>query len=162
MKLPMLITVAVIACNNSLAYAESGEPSGSLKHVCCGEAEATACQTTPVNAVVVTIPWGQPFSLGEGERTSLMDGLEIVFESVNSEGRCPKDVDCIWEGNAEIGIRLFKQDHPATLLKLNTNRALETERTYLEYTVKLINLEPYPATSILQDLSYLATLTVTK
>ncbi len=105
---------------------------------------------------------GRAFALRLGEKVSLDDGLELEFTEVFGDSRCPLGVECIWEGNAEIGIRAAKSGQPETLLRLNSNPRFATEATYLEYTIRLLNLDPYPVEGRERDRPYSASLEVTR
>ncbi len=105
---------------------------------------------------------GRPFALRFEERVTLDDGLELEFTEVFGDSRCPRGVECVWEGNAEIGIEAAKAGHPGALLRLNTNRRFATKATYLEYTVELLGLYPYPVEGRERDRPYAASLSVAR
>ena len=47
---------------------------------------------------------GQEFSLRIGRKVTLRDTeLKIRFVSVIEDSRCPKGVNCVWQGNARRG-----------------------------------------------------------
>lgn len=89
----------------------------------------------------------RPFVLQVGGSATLEGGLWITFGSVMEDSRCPTDVQCVWEGNAEIAIEVGTADEPAVLLRLNTNTGFATEATFRSYTISLIDLQPYPSTA---------------
>jgi hypothetical protein len=95
------------------------------------------------NAEVVH--FGQEFKLRVGKQVGF-DGssLKIRFLSVASDSRCPKDVTCVWEGNAEVLLEMT-ENGDVTIVKLNTHRGFQSpkEEKYLGYRVELIDLTPY-------------------
>ncbi len=105
-----------------------------------------------------------------GQETTLKDeGLKVRFASVTSESRCPSDpkVNCVWEGYAQIVVRLSKDGEGAAHMKLNTPNPLmekyPSKDGYLDYTVKLVKLSPYPRTAeAIKAAEYEATLLLTK
>jgi len=106
------------------------------------------------------VPLDRPFALEVGEAAFLEDGLKVVFESVVGDSRCPSDVECVWEGNAEISIAVSQNLETPALLSLNSNPGFATEVTYLSYVVTLIVLEPYPRADSVTGEPYRATLLV--
>jgi hypothetical protein len=52
-----------------------------------------------------TKPLGEPFSLTPGQ-SATVDGVQITFVAVTQDSRCPPDVQCVWEGDAEVKVRM--------------------------------------------------------
>jgi hypothetical protein len=104
------------------------------------------------------VPMGQPFALAVDETVVVEGGLEVTFTSLVGDSRCPADVLCVWEGNAEVAIDVAVAGEDQASLGLNTNPSFATEATYLSYTIELIGLEPYPRTDSEPDETYRATL----
>lgn len=74
-----------------------------------------------------------------------IEGYELTFKSVVSDGRCPKDVTCVWPGEAEILIEI--NDGTETVTKKISIPALGFEKQILStpgHIVYLKNLAPYP------------------
>jgi hypothetical protein len=44
------------------------------------------------------------------QKTAKMSGLKVKFLGVTEDSRCPKDVDCIWAGNAKVKFRITGED----------------------------------------------------
>jgi len=86
----------------------------------------------------------EEFSLGVNQQVSVnTEGLMIEFVTVLEDSRCPVGVDCVWEGNAKIRIKISKSDMGATTIELNTN--LEpTNILFQDYKIHLVRLEPQP------------------
>ena len=87
---------------------------------------------------------GREFKLSVGQRVSF-GKLQIKFTLVESDSRCPKDVECVWAGNAAVRLRLTSGRRAKTVT-LNTGRssAFSDETAYQGYRIKLVNLTPYP------------------
>jgi hypothetical protein len=104
-------------------------------------------EVSPPRASPGVASLGQPFVLHMGDSAVLEGGIRLMFASVMEDSRCPTDVQCVWEGNAEIAIEVGTADEPAVRLSLNTNPGFATEATFRSYTISLIDLQPYPSTA---------------
>jgi hypothetical protein len=106
---------------------------------------------------------GRPFGLKLGESVTVeAEGLEVGFERLLSDSRCPTGAQCIQEGEAVVRIWLAKAPDQRQTLELGTtpNRA---EGTYGAYRIKLVSLEPHPDLKRPTRASdYVATLTVSR
>lgn len=121
-----------------------------------GNADDGSLEGGPVAGRIVSL--GEPFALILGETAVLEDGLEVTFASLIGDSRCPADVQCVWEGNAEIEVEIVPAGgHPA-FLRLNTNPGFATNATYGTHALALVNLEPYPRTDREMDQPFVATL----
>ena len=83
-------------------------------------------------------------SIGDANRS-----IKITFVEVLEDSRCPADAMCIWQGNVEVLIEISygteMQQHTLTLGKLiegNVNSI-----TVGEYTITLVQVDPYPLAS---------------
>ena len=109
------------------------------------------------------IVFEQEFKLKIGESAKTPhEGLQIEFDSVPEDSRCPKGVNCVWAGNAKILLKVKKDaDKPANV-ELNTNINPKTSR-YLGYELSLKELKPYPeSNATIKSSDYEVTLTVHK
>lgn len=73
------------------------------------------------------------------------ENISIRFKELIGDSRCPIDVCCFWQGDAEIQFTINAQDiikdfnpHTAWLSKQDT--------TLLDYNIKLIDVKPYKHT----------------
>lgn len=117
-----------------------------------------SCQGSPT-AVVPTFPdteaipspLNDAFWLGFDETAELDDGnLDVWFESLVEDSRCPSDVVCFWEGRARIDLVIRIDSEPTRLLQLtlqggsgnggNPSRAAG-------YLFTLEDLTPYPVST---------------
>ena len=104
----------------------------------------------------------QQISLPAGkQKTVTRDKLKIKFVSVE-DSRCPKDVDCIWAGNAKVTIKVTNRKGESQTFDLNSN--LEPKSVKFEgYEITLGSVEPYPkANAPTGPTGYTASFTVTK
>ncbi len=82
-----------------------------------------------------------------GQRISVEGGaLEILFEAVTADSRCPKGENCAWEGDAIVALAVRSGDRPPTRLELHTSAKRPTAAAYLDWGIQLAALEPYPVT----------------
>ena len=89
------------------------------------------------------------------------ENILISFDSVLEDSRCPVNVVCIWEGNAEIGFTIVTEENKASFT-LNTHggRFLR-DTTLLGYKISLLDVMPQPHTdSIFTQNDYSATIVI--
>jgi hypothetical protein len=105
----------------------------------------------------------QEFKLKIGESAkSTGEGLEIQFNSVAEDSRCPRGVNCVWAGNAKVLLKIKRDAGKPADVELNTNINPKTSR-YSEYELRLKELRPYPeADATIKSSDYEVTLTVHK
>jgi hypothetical protein len=111
-------------------------------------------------------------SLKPGERTTLRgEALTIELISVSNDSRCPSEAVCVWQGNAEVKVKLTQGASPSASVQLNTAAMIDTSKTaqypsqanYLSYTIRLTELQPRPkAGATLPQQSYVAKFIVSK
>jgi len=110
---------------------------------CAGSGDSALKCETPAGQDPVL---GDSFNLRYGEHTTLArENLTLTFVQVLEESRCPVGVQCIWEGNARIGVKVEKPASRPVTLELNTSRRYDTEAAYQGYKVQLLQLVPHPA-----------------
>lgn len=71
--------------------------------------------------------------------------LRVRFAELAEESRCPRNVVCIWMGNAKIRLDLVSNGNTATIF-LNTvgDAQFPREASAFGYTFRLVDLQPYP------------------
>jgi hypothetical protein len=103
------------------------------------------------------------FPLGVGQST-VVDGaaLEIGFQAVTSDSRCPKGELCIWEGDATVCIWVQPAAGTKEEIVLHTSSQGPSVTDSGNWSIHLVALNPHPITgrSILQA-DYVVTLQVT-
>ncbi len=92
-------------------------------------------------------PLDRTFDLRVGASTQ-MEGtdLEVRFEGVLNDSRCPPDVKCISAGDATVALRLTGGGKDATTYELHTPRGA-TDAQHGSYVVSLVALGPPPASN---------------
>jgi hypothetical protein len=90
-------------------------------------------------------------------------GLEIRFQSVASDSRCPKGETCVWEGDATVVVSVRGYGAPAARVELHTSAKGPSEAVHGEWTIRLLSLDPYPVTGHAVDpATYVATIAVAR
>ena len=108
------------------------------------------------------VPLGEPFELRSGTSATFDGGLAIIFDRVASDSRCPIDAICITNGDAIIAITISQGAAGSGSRELHTD-ARGSEASYLNYSIKLLELQPYPQSSRpTRPEDYVATLTVAR
>jgi len=101
-----------------------------------------------------TVSLNQEFVLAPGQTVRIAEtGYALTFERVAEDSRCPADVTCVWEGNAEVRVQMRTADGDS-LLKLNT--AVEPRAATLSgLRLELRAVEPLPRAGVpVADSSY--------
>ena len=96
--------------------------------------------------LISTLPVNDTTALSNFEtRYNFKHKLSLRMDSVLNDSRCPANVDCIWEGNAEVRF-LFTVDNVQTPFVLNTHGGSQfrSDTTIGEYEITLLDLTPYP------------------
>lgn len=83
------------------------------------------------------------FTLQPAQRAEFPDQkISITFRAVQADGRCPRTVVCVWEGNAEVQLEVSVQN-VSQVIVLNT--AIEPRDTAIgAYRLRLRSLAPEP------------------
>lgn len=90
---------------------------------------------------------GDSFTLRVGETASITElGLWMRFIQVVDDSRCPASVTCIWEGDGAVLIEVAPLNGDSKESVLHTN-AGPNSIPLGQAEVRLVKLEPYPATS---------------
>jgi hypothetical protein len=86
------------------------------------------------------VPYDQAVQIGE-------TGRSLRFDTLFRDSRCPEDVNCIWKGAWEIGLKLRDQDTTHTL-KMGTYLETTMDTTLAGCTIQVLDLLPRPNTTI--------------
>lgn len=92
------------------------------------------------------------FTLKCGESVIVKpDNLDLGFYEVISDSRCPTNLQCFWEGIAEIKVWICEPGQSAKFIKLPIYGDVTYEDTIrhvvidtLDYQLSLLQLDPYP------------------
>jgi hypothetical protein len=123
-SLPVLFLMLVQGCHS---------PSAGNKLVSLSRAEFSGPDT-------LKVPYNQAVQIGE-------TGLSIRFDTLFRDSRCPEDVNCIWKGAWEIGMKLQYRDTIHTL-KLGTYLETTLDTTLAGCTIQVLDLLPRPNTTL--------------
>jgi hypothetical protein len=88
-------------------------------------------------------PLWNEYVIGYAETINLAEGVSIEFTAVEQDTRCPTNVQCVEEGNAQILLTTFTP-RGQLAVRLNTNRALLTSTVFDSYGVELRSVDPKP------------------
>ena len=123
----------------------------------------TACASSSTPRAPRTVPLDREFELRIGETANLDSGrVNVTFVALVSDSRCPGDVTCIHEGNAEIEL-LVTGDEGDKSISLNTSRRMAHDERYGLYRIALTQLVPYPRTDRpIEERDYGATLVISR
>ena len=72
------------------------------------------------------------------------ENIGIRFTSLIQESRCPKGVQCITAGVAEIALQLGKGEGQTEQIQLSTEAPAD-EISYGKYRIRLLDVSPYPS-----------------
>ena len=70
--------------------------------------------------------------------------LKITFLNVTSDSRCPADVTCIWQGQADIEISVQKGDQDSTVSLSIGGDSSPEESIFDLYLIQLVDISPFP------------------
>jgi hypothetical protein len=93
-----------------------------------------------------TLPLNDTTELANFEtRYNYEHQLSLRMDSVLNDSRCPSNVYCFWEGNAEIRF-LFRVDSLRTSFVLNTHGGsrFRSDTVVSGFELILLDLSPYP------------------
>jgi hypothetical protein len=142
----LLLSTAATACSRAAHDATGPSPA------------QTQQQRSPVAATL-----GTPFDLRIGQSADVEGtGLRATVTRVADDSRCPIDVVCVWEGDAEVSVRLERASRAAVAQLHTSPRAGGLrEVEYDGYVVHLDALAPAPHSGRpIPAGDYVATLTV--
>ena len=91
-------------------------------------------------------------------QTTEYKDLKIKLTEIN-ESRCPSDITCVWQGQVEV-IFQINQNLESHRLALTTTD--NTETNIGEYTIKLLDVSPYPTTTMDISNEYVVSISISK
>jgi len=127
-------------------------------------AEGLAANPYSSNAFQVVRP-GREFKLKAGRQVTVKGTkLRIRFVTVENDSRCPRDVTCVWAGNAAVQLQLgIGRDSKRVTLNTSHSPSFVGETEFHGNRVKLVDLSPYPRSDTkIAHRDYIATLLVSK
>ena len=106
------------------------------------------------------VPKNAPFDLRIGESALTTDEVRIRFDTVRSDSRCPMDAICVRAGEAVIALTLSSAGEIPVGRDIDTTPA-RSSATYLNLTITLSSLQPYPRSDrLIRPEDYVATFVV--
>ena len=89
---------------------------------------------------------GAAFTLRPGETANVgSTPLRVTFLAVTNESRCPSGVQCVWEGDATIALKVSSGASDVTVaLHTNPHAPGVTDVVVEGYAITLQELTPYP------------------
>lgn len=99
------------------------------------------------------VPLNEEFKMDLLETVLVADtGLQVKWQRLVSDSRCPRDVTCVWAGEAKIELQLQKGSESASLeliLPVEPNKPLPQA---LGYSFELFEVSPYPGSKQTEDI----------
>lgn len=90
-------------------------------------------------------PLNTEFTLARGEARSIEDtSIEVRFNGVTNDSRCPADVFCVTGGDAHVNIRVSSGGNSREYVLHTGDMKPVTHDTQ---TIHLVELSPYPFSS---------------
>lgn len=80
-------------------------------------------------------------------KTVVLAATEVSFETVLEDSRCPKNVTCIWAGQAKVRVRVKPQGGSESVRDITFNPGLQGSILLAETKdcrIVVDNLHPYP------------------
>ena len=102
------------------------------------------CETDP--AGITTLPLNDTIEIANFDtKYNYENQISIRMDSVLNDSRCPSNVNCVWEGNAEVRFIFTVEDLPNGFV-LNTLGGVNFKADTIigGYQIKLVRLSPYP------------------
>jgi hypothetical protein len=116
------------------------------------------------HGTAVDQPLDQPFELAVGNAVHLTTtDLTVAFVRVDADSRCPRGVQCITAGEAQVRLAAgtAKQAADDVVLRLPGGADASDWVPVHGYALRLVTLEPEPAAGVRTDsTAYVATLVV--
>ncbi len=87
---------------------------------------------------------GETIVLAVGQSATIRaESVNIRFDRVVEDSRCPVGVTCVWEGDAVVRLVVVQGATTATV-DLHLNATASRERVEGRYKIRLVDLQPQP------------------
>ena len=104
---------------------------------------ACAGSSSPTTERDVGVTAGETFTLARGQSVSVAnEDLRLTFRDVKGDSRCPKNVVCVWAGDAAIEVRATSGNETRDV-ELHTSQEPRSAEVF-GHMLELALLEPYP------------------
>lgn len=106
---------------------------------------------------------GNPVTLKPGERATFQaDRLQVRFDRVVSDSRCPKNAQCVWAGEAVIRLTVTLPDKSTKAVDVKTSLT-DAGTTVGAFLISVNDLTPLPTVEgPVREADYRVTLVVSK
>lgn len=106
---------------------------------CAGSTGLARCEAENPEQVCVRL--GEPFEVRVGQTAYVADTrLSIHVDGVPEDSRCPRDVQCVWAGNARVVLELREGENADTG---SVSSTLEPHAlTRWDYRIELVDVQP--------------------
>lgn len=108
---------------------------------------------------------GDDFNLGEvftmelgQEMSNSTADLTVKWLEVSEDSRCPKNTNCVWEGQAKINLTV---NGDPMVLTLRDGKPEEAKANHNGYVFEAKQLDPYPEGAVIDPTTYRLQLMVT-
>lgn len=103
---------------------------------------ANACGDKTTGDDLASFPLGESFTMMPGqEMTNKAADLTVTWLEVAEDSRCPKNTNCVWEGQAKVMLLVNGNPLPLTLRE---GKPEEAQATAADYVFTAEQLSPYP------------------
>lgn len=104
----------------------------------------------PQNLQIARVGIADEFVLAPGEFRIVEElNVIVIFHGVLNDSRCPPDVTCVWEGDAEVNIGvappISNGDERLVVLHTNSGRGPDATALGPEHSLRLVELQPASA-----------------
>ncbi|MEX2154755.1 MAG: hypothetical protein WD825_15545 [Gemmatimonadaceae bacterium] len=129
----------------------------------CARVKCDPVTATCAESAAKVVSVGDEFVLAPGQRVTISDSdLSLEFERVTSDSRCPKDVQCVWAGNAAIRLKVVEQMSEPRLVELDTYGDRQKAQLGM-FELQVVALTPDPvSTERIEPRQYRLTLRLTE
>ena len=110
----------------------------------------------------ITARLDEPFQLPKSQTAVVAsERLTVTFTNVESDSRCPANVQCVRAGEARVHFELRLPGHQQEDVILATEGAQPRYATFGAYDIHLVSLAPQPRTDVPRP-AYVATLRIVR
>ena len=116
---------------------------------------------------LLTFDLNKSFDIEQGARATWNedDSIQLRFDRVAEDSRCPADAECVWAGRAEIEVTVSQQDGTTTkhlILGDPTGSDYTETALFGAFKVQLLEVRPTPrANQVIPQSDYAVKLLVT-
>jgi hypothetical protein len=124
-----------------------------------------ACASAGSGPAAPTPAVNEEFTLAPGQTAVVNDAkISLTFETVREDSRCPSDVQCVWEGDAVVVLKVkTTADEVTREVHTQGGESRPREAPAGDHVVTLVRLDPTPrSASPIDPSAYRATLLLSR